>query len=346
MSIKYSQEKIEFQDSLRSFFSERLTSEYLRDRIAAKKSDSSLLTAIGDLGLAEYFAELPKNELGIHDLALIALESGRALLPEDLTTHILLGPVLKRILGDEGASAPELSGVWSEKRRGALALVRSSEISIDGTSVSGSLAAAAGFTESDFQVLLFEDICRAFVVSLKSGALLPRTSLDETVRLAEAKLTKEPAVELKAEAAQKLLSCVYSLRAAELAGAAARAVEMTVDYVKTRKQYAVPVGGFQAVQHKLSDMHLQAEAMRALSNFACWSADNSPEQFELAALSAMMFAAKEAPTCVESAIQLHGGIGFTYEFDLHLYLRRARAVSLLFAPAEGAHDRVLELASR
>lgn len=346
MSIKYSPEKLEFQDSLRSFFSERATPEYLRQRTAAKKSDPSLLAAIAELGLDEYFADLPKGELGVHDLALVALESGRALLPEDLAIRLLLGPVLKRLLEKDGALASDVKKFLGEGKSGSLAVVNSSEtaISVAGD-LSGSIPAAAGFGESDFQVLVFEDLRRAFLLSLGKGAIAPETSLDETMRLFSAKLKNEKALEIKAGAADKLLSAVYALRSSELAGAAARAVQMTVDYVKTRKQYGVPVGGFQAVQHKLADMHLQAEAMRAISNFACWAADNSPDQFELAALSAIKFTSKEAPLCVEAAIQLHGGIGFTYEFDLHLYLRRVKALSILFAPSHGADERILELAA-
>ena len=83
-------------------------------------------------------------------------------------------------------------------------------------------------------------------------------------------------------------------------------VEWTAEYVKTRKQYGVAVGSFQAVQHKLADMHLRAEAVSSISSFAAWSFENSPDQSDLASRSAIAYAAEWAPKVIESSIQLFG----------------------------------------
>src|SRR5262249_46285979 len=122
--------------------------------------------------------------------------------------------------------------------------------------------------------------------------------------------------------------------AAELAGIASRTLEMTVEYVKTRQQFGRPIGTFQAIQHALADMHVAAEQLLALVRFAAWAADSDRSQFPDAALAACAFAADEVPSIVECATQLHGGIGFTYEFPLHAFLRRALVTAQLLGGAE------------
>ncbi|GGT00271.1 acyl-CoA dehydrogenase [Streptomyces toxytricini] len=112
--------------------------------------------------------------------------------------------------------------------------------------------------------------------------------------------------------------------AAEAAGAAGRALERTVEYVRTREQFGRPIGSFQAVKHRLADLYVQVQAARSAVCYAAWD----PEQGGLAlaqALEALRLAAGEA-------IQLHGGIGFTWEHDAHLYFKRAAADELLFGP--------------
>lgn len=351
MSIKHSQEKREFQDSLRSFLSEKITSTYLRSRITAKASDPELWHAINELGLNEYFSDLEGTNLGVHDLALVALESGRALLPEELSCRILTGPVLEKMLAlSKPAISPTIIETVKKAGYGSITVAAEGELKVastaSGVTLSGHLPVAISACESELLIVLCENTRRGFVLSAKGGPQIERTdSLDETLRLSQVSLANTVASEMPQDIASKLLGMLYTIRACELAGVVAKAVEMTSSYVKTRKQYGVPIGGFQAVQHKLADMQLQAEAMRALSNFAAWSADNSPEQFSLASLSALLYAVEQAPLCLEAAVQLHGGIGFTYEFDLHLYLRRAKALSMIFYPSQAMHQQVLQYAA-
>jgi alkylation response protein AidB-like acyl-CoA dehydrogenase len=120
-------------------------------------------------------------------------------------------------------------------------------------------------------------------------------------------------------------------KACELAGVSERAIEMTVQHVKTREQFGVPVGGFQAIQQQLADAFAKSQALGALARFAAWAATKSPEQRLLTARSAAVYAAEVAPAVCETAIQCHGGIGFTWEYDLHLYLRRAKLIQTALA---------------
>ena len=96
------------------------------------------------------------------------------------------------------------------------------------------------------------------------------------------------------------------------------------------------------MQHKAAEMHVDVESIKQLGIFASWAADNSPEQFELAAKAAIQHACEKAPLVIETAIQLHGGIGFTWEYDLHLFLRRVRMITSLWKPTESEQLDLLE----
>ena len=121
---------------------------------------------------------------------------------------------------------------------------------------------------------------------------------------------------------------------------------MTSEYVQTRKQFNRAVGSFQAVQHKVSDMYLKSEALRAITHFATWTADNDASQLSLASMAALNCACSYAPLVVENALQVHGGIGFTWEYDLHLYLRRIRTLQSIWQPAQAEQDLMLYFASK
>lgn len=154
----------------------------------------------------------------------------------------------------------------------------------------------------------------------------------------------EQFIALESVEAADFLNMKQIICANELAGISARVIDMTRDYVTQRKQFGVPVGGFQAVQHGIAEMHVQAECMRSAAEFAAWSIENSAEQAAFAGLSALSYACDNAPLIVEKAIQLHGGIGFTWEYDLHLYLRRVRTLAALYAQAVD-NEQILKLAA-
>lgn len=148
---------------------------------------------------------------------------------------------------------------------------------------------------------------------------------------------------LSAESLFFLSRLISVFAVAEMLGAARRALDMTLEHVKTRQQFGRAIGSFQAVQHKLADMHLQIEQAAALGRFAAWCADNDKEQFDAAALAAKGFASEVLPLAIEQAIQAHGGIGFTYEYDLHLYLRRALMWASLLGASEDCYRMLGEL---
>ncbi len=119
------------------------------------------------------------------------------------------------------------------------------------------------------------------------------------------------------------------LLSAELLGVGQRCVQITKEYVISRKQFGAPVGSFQAVQHQLVNAYADCECLDALVSLAAASIDADHGQQVVAAESALEFACERMPKAAAASVQLHGGIGFTWEYDLHLFLKRARTIACL-----------------
>jgi alkylation response protein AidB-like acyl-CoA dehydrogenase len=135
----------------------------------------------------------------------------------------------------------------------------------------------------------------------------------------------------------------YTALAGELVGVAQRAMEMAVEYAKDRKQFGRPIGSYQAVSHACAQMLLETEGARSSTYYAGWAADNEPETASLAGSVAKAYASDAAWRVTASSLQVHGGIGFTWEHDLHLWLKRARCGAAYFGDARWHRERVAQL---
>jgi len=130
---------------------------------------------------------------------------------------------------------------------------------------------------------------------------------------------------------------------AELTGIAQRAMEMAVDYAKEREQFDRPIGSYQAVSHRCAEMFLNTEEARSLTYYAAWTADAEPDSLPLAASMAKARASEAAWRVSASALQVHGGIGFTWEHDLHFLLKRARVGAELLGDPRMHRERIANL---
>jgi alkylation response protein AidB-like acyl-CoA dehydrogenase len=133
--------------------------------------------------------------------------------------------------------------------------------------------------------------------------------------------------------------------AAELVGVCDRALEMTVAYVKDRRQFGTPVGAYQAVSHRCAQMLLDTESARAAVSFAAWAADADPERLGEAAAMAKAAASDAGREVTAAAIQLHGGIGFTWEADVHWLYKRAQLDAVLLGGASAHRARLARIAA-
>ncbi len=135
----------------------------------------------------------------------------------------------------------------------------------------------------------------------------------------------------------------YACMAAEMVGTARRIFEMALAYAKERKQFDVPIGSFQAIQHKLADMSLALERATAAVHYAAMTIDGDDPERARAAHVAKASAGEAARRILKDGIQIHGGIGYTWEHDLHLFLRRATADEYLFGTTGWHLDRLADL---
>jgi len=133
---------------------------------------------------------------------------------------------------------------------------------------------------------------------------------------------------------------------AELVGVCQRALDMTVAYVKERKQFGVPVGTFQAVHHSAAQMLIDTEGGRSATYYAAWAADAEPERLPMGAAMAKAWTSDAGRSVTGSAIQLHGGIGFTWEADVHWLYKRAQLDSALLGSAAAHRARIALLSGR
>lgn len=165
----------------------------------------------------------------------------------------------------------------------------------------------------------------------------PLTAIDPTRRYA--KTTGPGGEPLPGDVATGVARATIAT-SAELVGVAQRALDMTVAYVKERKQFDTPVGAFQAVSHRCAQMLLHTEGARSATYFAAWAADAAPERLLEGAAMAKAAASDGAVETTASAIQAHGGIGFTWEADVHWLYKRAQ-LSAAHLGGSRAHRRTL-----
>jgi alkylation response protein AidB-like acyl-CoA dehydrogenase len=135
-----------------------------------------------------------------------------------------------------------------------------------------------------------------------------------------------------------------TILAAEGLGAASRVLELAVEYAKERSAFGRAIGSYQAVKHMLVDVYVEVEQLRSLVWWASWAADHAPDELPLAAAAAKAAAATALEHAAETAVQVHGGIGFTWEHDAHLYWRRSKVDRLLLGDDVAAYDEVARLA--
>jgi alkylation response protein AidB-like acyl-CoA dehydrogenase len=208
---------------------------------------------------------------------------------------------------------------------------------------SGELTAGVGTRE------LAADAEGAAVVLLLEGedgdaALLespdtePVVTIDATRRFASVAGKGEP---LRSGSAERVRAAL----AAEIVGVCQRALDMTLSYVKERQQFGVPVGSFQAVSHRCAEMLLYTESTRSAAYYAAWAAGADPERLPEAAALAAAAGADAGRAVTAAAIQMHGGIGFTWEADVHWLFKRAQLDAALLGGARRHRAALARLAS-
>ena len=325
MSIPYSEEQLEFQEAFRKVLEGSFPLDETVTLVDDQERDDSLLwKKLDELGLRESFSceAVGGFSLGFEVLALFAFEAGRVILPLPATEQLFFGSYVATQL-KQLISSPEdrVSSCFGSQF---------SDLQWKGDAVSGEVRQVSDIEEIKGIWVKTPKNIWAFVTT-PLEKIDSKVSLDLAIQRYTAKINGS-AVSLTSEQSTLVDHLRATLIANEIAGICNRVVDLTKEYVVTRKQFGREIGSFQAVQHKLVDMYVTSEALRNLARFAGWTKDNSIEQLPLASTSALLYALEHGSSVIESAIQIHGGIGFTWEHPLHLFLRRCKWFEAALAP--------------
>jgi alkylation response protein AidB-like acyl-CoA dehydrogenase len=293
--------------------------------------------------------------LGFVELALVQEELGRALVPSPFLGGAVLAVAALLHSGDGVAAKDYLPGIAAgttvatfAHRPGQLAVRRDGREPVLSGEVDHVLAGSA----ADLLILPVTAGTGTSLYAVAGDAPGLRRSrlptIDQTRPQARLRLDGTPArlVGPAGEAAAALTTVRAfgaAALAAEAVGGAARCLELTVEYVRTRHQFGRPVGSFQAVKHRCADLYVEVETARSTAAYAAWAAATLAADLVEAALAAQAYCAGVYRHVAGETIQLHGGIGFTWEHDAHRYLKRATADDLLFG---GARHQRAALADR
>ncbi len=323
MRFDFNDEQAEIKDTAKQFLASRFKPDVVRELAEGDRYDDALWAEVSELGWSGIAIDeqYGGQGLGMVELIVLCEELGFACAPLPFLANAAAGIVI------EGAGSDEqkqryLPGIASGESRGAIG---DEEVVID--------AEAA-----DVIVIFGADGPR--LIPAAEATLEPLDLIDQTRRYS--RLTAGDGEPLEGDAGTASDRMVVAV-AAELVGIGQRAMDMAVEYAKEREQFGRPIGAYQGVSHACAKMLYDVEEARSLTYAAAWAADAEPESLPLAAAMAKARASEAAWDVCKASIQVHGGIGFTWEHDLHFLLKRARADAQLFGTAGQHKERVAAL---
>ncbi|MFN7054027.1 acyl-CoA dehydrogenase family protein [Hyphomonas sp.] len=348
MNLDFSDEQKQLRDQVRRFLEERCPPAAVRKVLEGDAGyDAGLYQGLAELGVLG--AAIPEEYggvgLGHLELCVVAEELGRVLAPVPVASSIYLAAECLLLAGSEEQKQEWLPKLAAGEAIGCFALkegsgrMRAEKIAarFENGKLTGIKAPVADGMIADFAIVAAREgqgvsLC---LVDLKASGVTREAldSIDPT--RSQARLTFEgaPASRIGAagdgwQIASQVLDRAAILIAFEQIGGADRSLEMARDYALERMAFGRQIGSFQAIKHMLADMYVSATLARSNGYYGAWAlATNAPE-LPIAAATARVAATTAFQHCAKNNIQTHGGMGFTWEYDCHLYYRRSNALAL------------------
>jgi alkylation response protein AidB-like acyl-CoA dehydrogenase len=373
MEFEFSAEQQQLKDQVRRFLADRCDRNAVRAVLEGEQPfDRPLWKAMGELGYLS--ASIPEAYGGLGagylEACVIAEELGRAVAPVPFGSSIALAAEFLLMAGTEAQKQKYLPRVASGESIGTLALVegtgRVTAASIaasvvragESASLSGRKTAVADGDIADFAVVAARDPSDVstgsprislFLVDLQQSGVKrsPLATIDPTRSHAELDFDKASAEPLgEPGAGLSIIESVFDraaiLTAFEQLGGADRALEMARDYALERFAFGRPIGSLQAIKHMLADMYVSATLARSNCYYGAWALSTDAPELPTAAATARVSATQAYQHCSRNNIQVHGGMGFTWQFDCHLYYRRSNLLAVSLGPLSGWEDRLIE----
>jgi alkylation response protein AidB-like acyl-CoA dehydrogenase len=339
MDFTFSPEQQELRLAVRELAADRASSAQVRAAMDSGSGvDADLWQLLGremgllGVGVAE---TLGGAGGGFVDGAVVVEEAGRALMPAPVLPTLVTGQVLS-LCPDVAGGAEALGTIVSGEAIGAVAVASGSMTAGrigfggSGSALTGTVANVLDGSAADHLVVASADGLWLVPAAGDGVVVTAQRTLDPTRRQASVRFERAPAVLLgDATAADRAVDLLRVALAVEAVGVARRCLEMTIDYLKTREQFGRPIGSFQALQHRAADMAVDVESAASTAYYAAWAAADSPAELPVVAPLALSVCAEAAWHVAAETLQLHGGIGFTWEHDAHLYFKRATTTRLL-----------------
>ena len=310
MDFAFSEEQELLRAATRDYLTDRWTPERV---VAAADADPAFDAAtwreLADLGWLD-------ESLGMLEHAVLAEETGMALLPAPwFSTVALAGPLLDAELRAQ---------VGAGER--AVTLARHGSASVSGDALTGSYSLVPDLASVTDVLVVADGSVFAVDVATQPQLVTSRSTMDRTRRLGDLNLDGTPArrLDVDATALDAVRRNALALAACEAVGVAQRALDLAAEHTKTRQQFGRVIGTYQGVSHQVANIYVNVQLSRSLAYWASWAVSESDEQQDVAVAAAKASAAEGAVAACERAIQVHGGIGFTWEHVLQRYYKRAQ----------------------
>ena len=355
MNFAFTEEQDQLRSFVRQFLDEKSDEAAVRELMASESGyDPAVWSQMAEqLGLQSLMIpeEFGGQGFGWVELVVVLEEMGRSLLCAPFFSSVVLSASALQLAGDEAAQGEYLpkiasgelistvalteeNGRWDESGVTAVASPSGDGWTIDGAKhyvIDGHIAdMIIVAARTDAGVSLFAVDGNAS--GLDRAAL---STMDQTRKQAKLTLTATPATLIGTNGEgwsvlEKVLDRAAVGLAAEQVGGAQKVLDMSVEYAKDRVQFGRPIGSFQAIKHKCADMLLEVESAKSAAYYAAWCAAEDNDELPAMASLAKSYCSEAYFNATAENIQIHGGIGFTWEHPAHLYFKRAKSSELLF----------------
>ena len=354
MAFEFSDEHEELRRTVRQFFENESDETKVRELMASERGfeDATWKQMAEELGLAGLIVpEIHGGaDFGAVELAIVMEEMGRALLCAPYLSSAVLATSAILLAAEETAQKELLPRLASGDATATLAFaekVSPWDLSAIAMAAEGDGASVTLSGEKTF-VLDGTTAAEIVVVARSNGNLtlfqvagdaagLTREALpplDPTRKLAKLRFESTPAARISTgdaePALRRALARTVTALASEQLGGSQRCLEMATDYAKTRLQFGRPIGSYQAIKHQCADMLVEVEFARSAAYSAAFALDEDDDGAEVAAAMAKSFCSEAYSHAAKRNLQIHGGMGFTWEHPAHLYLKRAKSSEMLF----------------
>lgn len=361
MNFEFSEDQILLKNQVRKALEDNCTSIQVRQVLETPTpTDEKLWSLLSEMGLQGTAVDDSYGGAGATylELCVVAEELGRALAPVPFSSSVYLASEAIKLGGSEQQKTEFLPALASGSTIGTLAAweksgpLRANAIAMqyDNGKLNGQKTLVPDGEIAGLAVVLANDGAglSLFVADLSNTGVTRETleTVDPSRNFAAIHFSDVPAQRLGAqgegwELLNKVLNHAAVLLAFEQIGGAQKALEMATEYAQERYAFGRPIGSFQAVKHMLANMYVDMELARSNCYYGAWALSTGADELPLAAATARVSATQAFQHCAKNNIQTHGGMGFTWEFDCHLFYRRSNMLALLLGGPSVWKDRLV-----